>query len=384
MSDSNGVVDDWTTAFEDSLADELSEVLSRLEVGRLQVYPPPKRGGLPFGHEIRILRRFLTRRSSVLDPSGLSRIYRVLASSRERLLYRALVMGEAMTEATWNDLLGRETVSRFRRHGLFEEHSSRRLRLRFRVLCLGELTLVVDHASRTSGHVHIGQDSLNLLEFLQRRLTASYGRMLDVGTGSGLLLIALGRTCEQAIGAEINPRAARLASLNVKLNHAKSCEVVDCDIFESNRLPGEFDLITWNTPFIFYPESQAADNVDGAGGHMGTAITLRFVERLPDLLAPTGVAHLLSASPILNRRESYLEQELEGRAQTLGLDITCRVVQAFWMPHLREFHRGFGIRHFESVLLEISHGPGRLRREGPGAMRRLVDFSRDAMYNRRS
>ena len=88
---------------------------------------------------------------------------------------------------------------------------------------------------------------MELLQFVRQAVPTRIGRYLDVGTGSGVLVSALTDPQSWAIGAEINPRAARVARLNVELNQ-RSCEIWEGDIFHSAL--GRFDLITWSARFI--------------------------------------------------------------------------------------------------------------------------------------
>lgn len=384
MSSHCGPPPDWTNAFEEPFRDAFFETVRALQLDRLGVYPPPKRGGLFVGHELRILRRFLARQSSSLDPSGLSRVYRALATSSQRLLYRAFVTGDPLTAPQWSELIGSETRQSWAERDLFAEHVGARLSLRLRIVAVNGLVLVVDPPARSIHlRVHIGQDSLNMLEFVRRRWRRSGRRLLDVGTGSGLLLAALGDNFDDALGVDVNQRAVRLARLNIELNERSKCRVADADVFVPEAIAGPFDLVTWNTPFMFFPDNEAAANVDGAGGHLGIATTLRFVDRLPNLLDDRGEAYLLSAAPIMDDGHDGLQSELVARSERWQMDITMHVLQAFWVPSLAEFHRGFGIRRFESVMLRIARGRGSMRRIAPAVPRRMVDFARGVLYDLR-
>lgn len=374
---------DWTTAFDGEFGDAFCQTMRELPLSQLQRFPPPKGGGLPFGHEMRIAQRFLTGGSSMLDPSGLSGVYRRLAPATLQTLYRGMVLGQPLPRDQWQSLIGRESAEQWAAHGLLDPAADHSWRCRFRVIVLGPLRFVVDHNDTSiAQRVHIGQDSLNMMEFVQRQVGGARGSMLDVGTGSGLQLLALGRSRESALGVDINPRAVRLSRLNGRLSDAATCRFEERDAFDREWRPSPFHLITWNLPFMFFPENEVANNLDGHGGHLGIALTLAFVERLADLLHADGVAWLLTSAPVLFDGQNGLEIELARRAERCRLDIATHVLQKYWDKKHAPFHRGHNIRSFESVMVRIRLGSGQFERHPPNAFRRGVDQVRTLLHER--
>jgi len=326
-----------------------------------------------------ILARFLSGRSSSLDPSGLAPLYERWLSPSERALLRALVLRDAVSAEDWKRMLGDAFRDWCERGHLVEQGEG--LRCRFAVVPLDDRIFVVDpQEGAYGGKVHIGQDSLNLLEFARRRVPPPDGRVLDVGTGSGVLLIALGRRAASAVGVDINPRAVRAARLNAAINELVQATIEECDVFEQAKSLGRFDLVVWNAPFMFFPEHERETNLDGDGGHLGIELTLRFVEHLPLLLRDTGRALLLTAAPILETGENRLVEELRPRAERLQLDVAGRVLQPFWVPRLASFYQSHGIDRFESTVLDLRLGTGRLRLAGPGSGQRMARIARGFMY----
>ena len=379
-----GTAIDWTESLERDFRGPFLEAIKRLDVPRLERYPPPKTNGLPFGHEMRILRRFVRGGSSMLDQSALSGAYRALASSRQRLTYRALAIGEPLSRREWDDLVGSNAVRDWLGAHVLEATPGGRIRARFRTIAASNLVLIVDPLDETFHfRVHIGQDSLNMAEFLMRRDLPRDIRALDVGTGSGILLMTVARGRREAVGVDINPRAVRIAGFNAELNGLSNCRIELRDIFASGHELGRFDIVTWNTPFMFFPESWKEMSVDGYGGHLGIELPLKFVEHLPALLTERGTAFLLAAGPRMVDGSNRLDIELEQRARSLGLDVVAHVLQTFWFPSLREFYAQHRVRNFESVMLEISRGSGRLVRREPSLATAAVDAVRDLMYRLR-
>ncbi len=76
-------------------------------------------------------------------------------------------------------------------------------------------------------------------------------RILDIGTGSGALLLALLSELPNALGTgtDISAPALDIARANAERhNFASRCTFVECDI--ATGLPGPFDLIVSNPPYI--------------------------------------------------------------------------------------------------------------------------------------
>ncbi len=364
---------DWI----DLLGDEVAEVLRDLPFAGSERIPPPKRIGLPIGHELRILNRYLRGGTSSLDPSALWWLYGGWLPRDAKRCWRALVLREALNESEWHRLLG-DAFAHWKRLGLLEPGTSGWVS-RFAVVPVEDLRLVVDPQEVSfRNKVHIGQDSLHLLEFVRARSNDVGGRVLDVGTGSGILLAALAAAAaaEESVGIDINPRAARVARFNADANRRTRCRIEVRDALDAALDLGRFDRVVWNAPFMFYPEEERAQRIDGDGGELGIALTLAFADRLPALLRSSGQAWIMSAGPVLADGGNALEGALRERASRLGLDITLHVLQSFWVPSLRAFHERYGIRRFESVILDCRPGRGRCDRIPSAWTRRLLDRAR--------
>jgi SAM-dependent methyltransferase len=376
---------DWTESLEAPFRRRFIDAIRSLNVRTLQRYPPPKMGGLPFGHELRILRRFAIGGSSMLDQSAFSTAYRAVASPAQRLTYRGLVIGEELGHEEWVQLIGAEATAEWAQAGLLAPGPASGLRARFRAIAASGLVLIVDPLDETFRfRVHIGQDSLNMAEFLTARNLRPESRVLDVGTGSGILLMTAARGRREGVGVDINPRAVRVASFNAELNGLTNCRAELRDIFEASTELGRFDVITWNTPFMFFPESWKETSVDGYGGHLGIEIPLKFVDRLPSLLTDRGIAYVLAAGPRMRDGSNRLDQELIARARPLGIDVVSHVLQTFWFAGLRDFYDQHGVVNFESEMLAITRGTGRVVRREPPVTTAAADVVRRWIYKARA
>lgn len=127
-------------------------------------------------------------------------------------------------------------------------------------------------------------------------------RVLDVGTGSGVLAIALARACPDAsvVATDLSPDALAVASANARrLDCAERIAFVLADLWPSEPV-APFDLVLANLPYI------GLDEVDDVGptvlghephqalfaGHDGLDLLRRLLAALPARLAPGGAAIL--------------------------------------------------------------------------------------------
>ena len=125
------------------------------------------------------------------------------------------------------------------------------------------------------------------------------GRILDLGTGTGCLLLACLAEFPQAfgVGVDLNPQAAALAARNAVANRLGARAVFLAGSW-AGALEGRFDLVLSNPPYI------VADEVPGLmpevsqheparaldGGADGLDAYRAICAALPGLLAPDGVA----------------------------------------------------------------------------------------------
>lgn len=376
---------DWIEAVSGPLRQSVVETLQRLPLAQIKTQPGNRDQGVPFGFEPHILARHVRGLSCQFEHSGFARAYRYRLSPRERRLHEGLVLRRPLPESAWIDLLGQEATDRWLEHGLLLGEN-RGTKAGFYIRHVGDAVLVADsHDTRFPLRVHIGGDSVRMVEFLQPRLRHSYGRVLDVGTGSGVILlnVGLGASPRELVGLDINPRAVALTAVNAELNR-QTCRTVEHDVLDPNTDVGRFDLVTWNTPFRFFPDDFQRSNLDGYGGRMGIEIGLRFVERLPDLLTDRGHAFAMTQGPVMKNGDRVLDAELEALARKLGLDVSLSILYTAWDTPLRDFHERHGIDRFESSVAEVRPGRGTFERHEEPLGARARDGVRWALHRARS
>lgn len=167
-------------------------------------------------------------------------------------------------------------------------------------------------------------------------LGGPFERVLDLGTGSGCILLSLlaARSQARGVGTDISPAALQVAAENARrLGVSERCDLLRSDWFE--RVDGQFDLIVSNPPYIaawemerlapelrHEPRQALTDEGDGLGAYRaiaaGAAAHLRPGGRL---LLETGwrqgpaVFELLRAAGFSGLR---ILPDMDGRDRVVG------------------------------------------------------------------
>lgn len=103
----------------------------------------------------------------------------------------------------------------------------------------------------------------------------AFGKMLDLGTGTGILgIIGALKGCDVTF-ADINPEAIDCAKENAKLNGVKGKFIVS-DLFRN--IKGKFNIITFNAPFLSSkPLQTGRTNPSTDGGINGREVIDAFL-----------------------------------------------------------------------------------------------------------
>jgi len=131
-------------------------------------------------------------------------------------------------------------------------------------------------------------DTFLLLRAAQTEVRAG-DRVLEIGTGSGMIAAGLGGV-RCIVATDINPHAVLCA-------REKGVAVVRTDLF--NGIRGTFDLVLFNPPYL---PTRAEERIDDwleyalDGGVDGRAVIERFSSRVGQILAPMGRILLLVSS----------------------------------------------------------------------------------------
>ncbi|MCL4452014.1 MAG: methyltransferase [Candidatus Thermoplasmatota archaeon] len=125
--------------------------------------------------------------------------------------------------------------------------------------------------------------------FLLLREANCHGKVLEIGTGSGLIAIYLAKQGLQVDAVDISKHALECASANCVANGV-SIRLVQSDLFHDVR--GKYDTIIFNPPYL-----PVNDQIEGAeawnGGSDGFYVIRRFLEGAPDHLSESGVIFMI-------------------------------------------------------------------------------------------
>lgn len=139
-----------------------------------------------------------------------------------------------------------------------------------------------------------------LVEYLCELAWPEKPRMLDVGTGSGVIVLSLAARFPDAdlVAVDLSPDALALAQENAtRLGASERIQFIQGHLL--NRIDGEFDLIVANLPYVSAGEAdQLATEVrhDPAialfGGTTGDELIRELIATAPDRLRPGGLIAL--------------------------------------------------------------------------------------------
>ena len=113
---------------------------------------------------------------------------------------------------------------------------------------------------KVNNHVLIPRpESEELIDWILKNKTWDHPNILDMGTGSGCLAIALSRHIHNSIttGLDISPEALEIARQNAELNNVK-IKFIQYDMLTGTGSlePGKFHLIVSNPPYVLESEKE--------------------------------------------------------------------------------------------------------------------------------
>lgn len=123
-------------------------------------------------------------------------------------------------------------------------------------------------------------------------------RVLEIGTGTGILAIIASKKCRTVTATDVNPHAIDCTLKNIITNKSFNVELRKGDLFEPVQ-EEKFDLILFNTPYLPTGEDEKVDDeLDAAwdGGADGREVIDRFLEGLKDHLNPGGRVQMVQSS----------------------------------------------------------------------------------------
>ncbi|MDR0492458.1 MAG: methyltransferase [Nitrososphaerota archaeon] len=124
-------------------------------------------------------------------------------------------------------------------------------------------------------------------------------RVLDLGTGCGLLAVLSAKKSGDVTAIDLNPYAIRCAKENAHINHMDDkIAFMQSDLFYALQNNIRFDLILFNAPYL--PSEQGEETTwigrSWAGGTDGRQIVDQFITQVSSHLNPTGKVLLMQST----------------------------------------------------------------------------------------
>jgi len=145
-----------------------------------------------------------------------------------------------------------------------------------------------------------------LQKFVRRYAT---GRVLDVGTGSGIQALAAMEvpSVREIVAVDINPKAVQALEQELKKQKLRKVEVIQGDLFEN--VQGHFNVVIFNAPYL--PQDKGVEDKAIYGGKKGWEISERFLQNVSNYLFPEGtVLFLFSSLTNKQKIDEILEHNL--------------------------------------------------------------------------
>lgn len=147
-------------------------------------------------------------------------------------------------------------------------------------------------------HPEVYEPAEDTFLFAENLQVGRRDRVLEIGTGTGLIAIIASKQCSTVIATDVNPHAIDCAIKNLIANKSYNVELRKGDLFKPVQ-DEKFDLILFNTPYLPTDENEKVDDeLDAAwdGGSDGREVIDRFLDGLKDHLNPGGRVQLVQSS----------------------------------------------------------------------------------------
>ncbi|MGE5532856.1 MAG: HemK2/MTQ2 family protein methyltransferase [Bacillota bacterium] len=124
-------------------------------------------------------------------------------------------------------------------------------------------------------------------------------RVLDLGTGCGILGILAAQKANEVVAVDLNPYAIRCAKENSAFNGVLfKIAFVQASLFTALNPLTVFDLILFNAPYLPSEEDEASTWIgrSWAGGASGREVVDSFIVEAPAYLKPCGRILLMQST----------------------------------------------------------------------------------------
>jgi len=140
------------------------------------------------------------------------------------------------------------------------------------------------------------EDSLLLCKFIKKYCK---GRVLDMGTGCGILAILATGKASKVVAVDINPQAIACTKKNAELNGVKAkIETRLGNLFGAIETDEKLDIILFNAPYLPVENDEGKSWIEKAwaGGKTGRKLIDQYIGKAPKHLAENGRILLVQSS----------------------------------------------------------------------------------------
>lgn len=145
-------------------------------------------------------------------------------------------------------------------------------------------------------------------------------RVVDVGTGCGILGIIAARKANHVVAIDLNPYAVKCAKENAELNHVPNrMSFIQGNLFAPIKAGTAFDLIIFNSPYL-PSENVGNDSLlerAWSGGISGRKTIDSFIHEAPGYLKTNGAIFLMQ-STLSDAQKSLRSFEEKGLRATIA------------------------------------------------------------------
>ena len=203
------------------------------------------------------------------------------------------------------DLLSPEILAALRSAGMLAEAEGR-CRSLVRISTMHEVNVLHSaYPTVAADSVFFGPDTYRFADAVAAELgtrTTLVRRAVDIGCGAGPggIVVARARPDAEVFMADINPAALRLAQVNAVFAGATRACAVQSDLLSA--IPGTFDLIVSNPPYLVDPAERAYRH---GGGPLGADLSLAILDAALARLAPGGTLLLYTGAAVVNGEDPF-------------------------------------------------------------------------------
>lgn len=160
--------------------------------------------------------------------------------------------------------------------------------------------------TRSADAVFFGPDTYRFARLIRGHLlhdTQPLRRIVDIGCGAGpgALTAALLRPQAEVLALDINDQALTFTAANVHLSGVSNLRTLHSDLLHD--VPGNFDLIIANPPYMLDPEQRTYRH---GGGEHGAGLSVKIFDTALSRLAPGGTLLLYTGVAIYEGEDTLL------------------------------------------------------------------------------